>query len=93
MSDNLLTSPPPQEAVLEGRNFARLWFRWVSRVTQILSGKEPLQLAAYTVATLPDAADWKGAIVAVSDETGGYCLALSDGVIWRRSYDNAEVST
>ena len=93
MSENRLTSPPANEPVLSGVSFALNWWQWVSRVTRILQGREPAFVREYTVATLPDAADWKGAIVAVSDEAGGYCLALSDGVIWRRSYDNAEVST
>jgi hypothetical protein len=88
-----LTSPRPEEAVLEGGIFARVWFRWVSRVTAILSGQEPLQLAEYTVARAPDPAKWKGCTIAVTDDVGGYCQAVSDGTIWRRSYDNSEIST
>lgn len=91
MSDNLLTSPPPQEAVLEGRNFTRLWFRWISRVTAILTGREPLKLAAYTVARLPEAEDWPRCLVIVTDETGGETLAFSDGAVWRRATDLDEV--
>lgn len=91
MSDNLLTSPPPQEAVLEGRNFARLWFRWVSRVTQILSGKEPLQLASYTVVGMPDAVKFKRCLIIVTDDVDGEVVAFSDGAVWRRVTDLAEV--
>ena len=93
MSTRPLTAPRPEEAVLDGPRLARLWFAWVLRVTSILGGKEPSQLAEYAVASLPDAANWRGCTVAVSDEAGGYCHAISDGAIWRRSYDNAQVTT
>lgn len=90
---NRLTAPRPDQPVLEGPYFSRVWFDFVSRVTAILSGRQPLQLAEYTVATVPTASRWRGCIIAVSDDAGGYCTAVSDGTIWRRSYDNAEVST
>lgn len=52
----------------------------------------PLSLMSYTVAGLPAAADYEGAAVYVSDETGGAVLAFSDGTDWRRSTDRAVVS-
>lgn len=57
----------------------------------------PLPLKEYTVATLPTASiyresgEWCG-LIAVSDETGGYTLAFSDGTNWRRVQDRAVVS-
>ena len=46
----------------------------------------------YEVASLPTAATYKGAIIMVSDETGGYVPAFSDGTNWRRMTDRAIVS-
>lgn len=52
----------------------------------------PVRLAAYTVATLPAAADYPWGLIAVSDEAGGAVLAMSDGTNWRRQTDRAIVS-
>ncbi len=47
----------------------------------------------FTVATLPAAADYKGAIVYVSDgDTGADCLARSDGTNWLRIVIGAAVA-
>ena len=54
--------------------------------------KFPLILAEYTVATVPNAAEWERGIIYVSDETGGATLAFSDGSDWRRVQDRAVVS-
>lgn len=53
---------------------------------------EPLPLASYTVATLPTASLWQDGLITVSDETGGYVTAFSDGTNWRRTTDRAIVS-
>jgi hypothetical protein len=50
-----------------------------------------VQLASYTVATLPSAAT-AGGIIYVSDETGGAVPAFSDGTNWRRVTDRTVVS-
>jgi hypothetical protein len=52
----------------------------------------PLPLKSYTVATLPTASLWEGAIVYVSNESGGKTIAFSDGLAWRRAQDRAVVS-
>lgn len=52
----------------------------------------PVLLAEYTVAGLPSAAVFKSGIIAVTNETGGYTLAFSDGTNWRRVQDRAIVS-
>jgi hypothetical protein len=48
-------------------------------------------VASYTVATLPSPAT-AGAIIYVSDETGGAVTAFADGTNWRRTTDRAVVS-
>lgn len=82
---------PEERAVAQSGILTRVLWAWVSTVTTILSGRQPLQLAEYTVNTLPDASAWKGCMVAVTDESGGYVAAFSDGTVWRRSTDRAEV--
>ncbi len=53
----------------------------------------PIRPGTTTVAALPDAvASGAGAIVHVSDESGGAVLAFSDGSVWRRVTDRAIVS-
>ncbi len=53
----------------------------------------PIRPKSYTVITLPSAAtNGAGAIVYVSDETGGAVLAFSDGTNWRRVTDRAVVA-
>jgi len=52
----------------------------------------PLPLKVYTVATVPTASVYADCLIAVSDETGGYTLAYSDGTNWRRVQDRAVVS-
>lgn len=52
-----------------------------------------LKVASYTVAGLPSAATLgAGAILHVSNESGGAVLAFSDGAAWRRVTDRAIVS-
>jgi hypothetical protein len=52
----------------------------------------PLKMNQYTVATLPDATLYGGAMIYVSNETGGAQPAFSDGTNWRRFTDRAIVS-
>lgn len=46
----------------------------------------------YTVATLPTASSFQGGLIMVTDETGGYVPAFSDGTNWRRVTDRVIVS-
>lgn len=47
----------------------------------------------YAVSTLPpNSSVQTAATVWVTDESGGPCLAVNDGVNWRRIYDNAIVA-
>ena len=50
-----------------------------------------LEASSYTVATLP-AVGSGGGMIMVSDETGGYTQAFSDGTNWRRVQDRAIVA-
>jgi hypothetical protein len=52
----------------------------------------PLPIEEYTVANLPAAADHRSSLVTVSNETGGYTVAFSDGTNWRRVQDRVIVS-
>jgi hypothetical protein len=52
----------------------------------------PLKLVQYAVADLPAASGYTGALVYVSDETGGATIAFSDGTNWRRVQDRAIAS-
>lgn len=52
----------------------------------------PFTLARYTFANLPPAAQWTGASVVVSDESGGETICISDGTEWRRQSDLASVT-
>jgi len=54
----------------------------------ITDGSEGLE--SYTVATLPTSI--AGALIYVSDETGGATIAFGDGTDWRRVQDRVIVS-
>lgn len=54
--------------------------------------QEPLPLKSYTVAGAPTASLWTGAIIYVSDETGGATIAFSDGTNWRRVQDRTIIA-
>jgi len=51
-----------------------------------------VMIGEYTVATLPTASTYQAGMVMVTDETGGYTQAFSDGTNWRRVQDRAIVS-
>ena len=57
--------------------------RLAGKGTGMVSLAGPLQLAAYTVATLPAAATYPRGIVHVSNGTANRRLAVSDGTSWR----------
>lgn len=47
------------------------------------------RLDSYTVANLPDASLYEGAMLYCSDESGGAVPVFSDGTDWRRVTDRA----
>lgn len=48
-----------------------------------ITATEPIKPGTYTVATLPDATEHTGALVWVSDASGGAKPAISDGTDWK----------
>ena len=65
----------------------------VSPPTTRLDVSGPIKVKSYTVAGLPDAATvGAGAMIYISDETGGSVTAFSDGSVWRRTTDRGVVS-
>jgi hypothetical protein len=58
----------------------------------ILEGQQPVVLPSHTVATVPAAASYTGALIFVSNEAGGAVPAFSDGTSWRRVTDRAVIS-
>lgn len=90
-----------QESVYDGVLNRRLWHI----LGELLAGHNgavfvdgqnpmtaPLPLAVYTVAGVPSAALWTGALIHVSNEAGGAVTAFSDGTNWRRVTDRAVIS-
>ena len=60
-----------------------------------LNGKvfgQAIILDSYTVATVPDATEFTGGMIFISDETGGAVPAFSDGTNWLRVTDRAVIS-
>ena len=65
----------------------------VNRTTAAVEFGDTAKVASFAVVGLPSAsARGAGAIVYVSDETGGAVLAFSDGADWRRVTDRAVAS-
>lgn len=84
--------PPLKDITLtSGARFTTTWQAWFNGVWRVLSGRDPLQCASFTVATLPPATP-AGQMIYVSNEIGGATLAFSDGTNWRRVQDRAIVS-
>lgn len=63
---------------------------WARQVYERITGLQ--EQRSFTVANLPDASDFEGHTVYVSDELGGATIAFSDGTNWRRVQDRAVVS-
>lgn len=61
-------------------------------LNSILGDSLNLSGFAYTVATVPDAADNPSSIIFVTDESGGAVPAFSRGSNWRRVTDGAVIS-
>lgn len=70
------------------RHLASLYLEYGFRLNRVLpkDGSEtmthPLPLSAFTVATLPDATLWEGAIIYVSDGVAGARFRGSNGTAW-----------
>ena len=70
------------------RNLANLYMDYGFRLNRVLpkDGSEamaqPLPLATFTVASLPDATAWTGAVIYVSDGSTGERFRGSNGTAW-----------
>ena len=99
---HLVVPPPPHNTDIVQRRGDRhiglnkLWWDWFRQIRDLLSEvsnpTEPVSFPVYTVATLPAASGYAGHAVMVSDETGGYTMAFSNGTNWKRVQDLATVS-
>lgn len=67
-------------------------FEILGTINALIVPVDPSRLAIFTVATVPAAADWLGALIHVSNEAGGAVPAFSDGTNWRRVTDRAVIS-
>ena len=67
-------------------------FEHAYRANRLLPKDGTEGLTEYLVATVPSATAAEGAVIYVSNETGGAVLAFSDGTNWRRVTDRAIVS-
>lgn len=68
------------------------WARFFARLDRILGGKQPLALAPYPKAKLPEAGQFGTHLILVTDDVGGSVPAFSDGTNWRRVTDRAVIS-
>lgn len=65
----------------------------ISEPTAALHVGGPVRVGSFQVATLPSASgSGAGTIIHVDDEAGGSVLAFSDGAVWRRVTDRAQVT-
>jgi hypothetical protein len=71
---------------------------WATRLVQdIVSWVEaklagPHALPVYAKAKLPDPTRWRGGMIMVSDDVGGFTPAFCDGSDWRRTADRNVIS-
>jgi hypothetical protein len=72
----------------DGSGVTVLRIRTTSGIEQI----SPAKLRSYTVGTLPSVSAGAGALIHVTNETGGAVTAFCDGTNWRRVTDRAIVA-
>lgn len=82
--NNILSDPPiPDQTLFTTGRFTTTWVRWFQAVARILQGKDPIQMATYTMLTLPPPK--AGQLIYVTDASGGPTTAFSDGNDWYSS--------
>ncbi len=93
MTDLVAKPAHGQTLVFDGKaaDVLQLWFDELEGVLNANLLGDRVQLASFTVATLPPA-DPEAGLIFVSDETGGAVPAFSDGTDWRRVTDRAIVA-
>lgn len=90
-ASNLSKAPLEERIENNNKHWTQFFTDLVSEIKKARGGA-PIQAPEYTVATVPDATTNEGAMIYVSDETGGAVIAFSDGSDWRRVTDRAVVS-
>ena len=92
----LVSIPEHGDAIVGGNGLASPAMRqFITELELKLNGAvfgDALSLQIYLVADVPDATIWTGAMIFVSDETGGSIPAFSDGTSWRRVTDRTVIS-
>ncbi len=87
--------PEHGERLIEGGIASSSMQLFLDELVLLMNGQlvgPALQLTSYEVADVPDAASWTGAMIYVSNESGGSIPAFSDGTDWRRVSDRAVIS-
>lgn len=95
MARQLVTRPDHKDFISESQLPSRPYEVFFDEIVQTLNQfvlGQAVSLPSHTVANVPPAANWTGAIIYVSDETGGAVTAFSDGTSWRRTTDRAVIS-
>lgn len=77
---------------ISGQNLGQVGNEVGTVHADVLSASVAVTYPEYTVATLPAAGSYQASMIMVTDETGGYVPAFSDGTNWRRVTDRAIVS-
>lgn len=52
----------------------------------------PIQIPAFTVATMPSPSEWLNTMIIVTNASVGYTPAFSDGTVWRSTIDGNPIS-
>ena len=86
--------PNPNELlVASGGAVREPWFRWLFHVQRVVSGAAVIVLRRVTVAQLAGVEATPGAVLIVTDASGGEVPAWCDSAgAWRRVTDGAVVS-
>jgi len=91
----IVTKPEHGESIVSGEQASPQMQLFlddiVLQLNNIVLGNA-FKLPDYSVASVPDATQWFGAMIYVNDETGGAVPAFSDGTDWRRVTDRTVIS-
>ena len=80
------------ETICARKESSGTWRTWIEPTQNLQAAYVGNRLQEFLVAGLPSASVYAGHMVTVTNETGGYVPAFSDGTNWRRVTDRAVVS-
>lgn len=92
---SIVSSPDHGDKVVNNGVFSVRMQSFVDDLVLQLNNRllgQSVKLQPYTVATLPNVLRNTNGLIIVTDETGGFVTAFSDGTNWRRTTDRAIVS-